>query len=156
VTLFIRKSHGITSLLACRNDLLTLLDGPYPGCPTKAILECDRALLICGGIGITAIFPWAYAHANAKLAWSVRESAAPLVDTLIPALNSMPEKDVRIGRRLEIDTLLDGEARSGWHKVGVVVCRLPGMCDNARALVSARARSVQGAAFELEVHAYSW
>lgn len=155
ITLFVRKSTGMTKALAAGTNILTLLDGPYPGNPAGSILKCDRVLLLCGGVGITAILPWIDSHPNVKLAWSVKEYAEPLTKSLDKALVRVVEKDVRIGQRLNIEELLFAEACGGWKRVGVVVCGPAGMCDDARAMVTAAAR--RGVAqFELEVHAYSW
>ncbi|KAL5093143.1 hypothetical protein Trisim1_011933 [Trichoderma cf. simile WF8] len=155
ITLFIRKSTGLTKALAAGTDILTLLDGPYPGNPIAPISQCDRVLLVCGGIGITAILPWVDSHPNVKLAWSVKEYASPLVDSVRKVLDRVVEKDLRIGHRLDIEDLLMEEAQAGWKRIGVVACGPDEMCDDTRALVTAVAKRGE-AQFELEVHAYSW
>ncbi|KAH8130726.1 hypothetical protein ACSS6W_006603 [Trichoderma asperelloides] len=155
ITFFIRKSRGFTKQLTAGTNILALLDGPYPGNPTAPILQCDRVLLICGGIGITAILPWIDSHPNVKLAWSVKEYASPLVDSVSKVLDRVVEKDVRIGHRLDIEELLAEDTQAGWKRIGVVACGPDGMCDDTRALVTAAAKR-GNAQFELEVHAYSW
>lgn len=155
ITLFIRKSKGFTKKLTAGTNILALLDGPYPGNPTAPILQCDRVLLVCGGIGITAILPWIDNHPNVKLAWSVKEYASPLVDSIGKVLDRVVEKEVRIGHRLDIEELLAEDAQAGWKRIGVVVCGPDGMCDDTRASVTAAAKRGD-AQFELEVHAYSW
>ncbi|KKP01903.1 ferric reductase transmembrane component 3 [Trichoderma harzianum] len=155
ITLFIRKSTGFTKALAAGTNILTLLDGPYPGNPIAPISQCDRLLLVCGGIGITAILPWVDNHPNVKLAWSIKECASPLVDSVRKVLDRVIEKDVRIGHRLDIEDLLMEESQAGWKRIGVVVCGPDGMCDDTRALVTEMAKCGE-AQFELEVHAYSW
>lgn len=154
LTLFVRRSAGITRAVAAGTDVLTLLDGPYPGNPAESIVRCDPVLLVCGSIGITAVLPWVDNHPNVKLAWSVKESGALLVDAVGRVLARVAEKDVRVGRRLDIEELLAEEARVGWKRVGVV-CGPDGILDDVRALAMAAARR-EGVAFELEVHAYSW
>ncbi|KAK7026116.1 hypothetical protein VNI00_015691 [Paramarasmius palmivorus] len=67
LTLFIKKSTGMTKYLKAENRLLTLLDGPYPNNSTASVLQCDRVLLIGGGIGITSLLPWLNSHPNVKL-----------------------------------------------------------------------------------------
>jgi hypothetical protein len=57
ITLFIKKSAGVTKHFRSHDSLLTLLDGPYPNNETRGILSCDRLLIIGGGIGITGILP---------------------------------------------------------------------------------------------------
>lgn len=155
LTFFIRKSAGLTRYLETNPSLPILLDGPYPNNATSSIMECDRVLLIGGGIGITALLPWKQAHRNVKLAWSVKAADSALIDAIHPALDTLPavDKDVRIGNRLDVRALLESEEAKGWGKVGVVVCGPGGLCDDARvAVVSMRGRGV----WVLEVDAYSW
>lgn len=155
LTLFIRKSTGMTRSLAAHTSLLTLLDGPYPNNSHDASLRCDRILLLGGGIGITGLLPWMNAHENVKLYWSVKASAASLVQAMDTALTKIKEKDVRIGQRLDIVALLREEVEAGWAKIGVVTCGPGGMCDDVRVAVF-EAGKMGGAVFELEVDAYSW
>ncbi|KAJ6257546.1 Ferric/cupric reductase transmembrane component [Drechslerella dactyloides] len=155
LTMYVRKSAGATKLLAANDNLLTFLEGPYPNSSTKEVLRCDRLLLISGGIGVTGLLPFVNNHWNVKLAWSVKESARCLVDDLQPALDGIADKDIRIGRRLDIKQLLDNEVDAGWERVGVVVSGPGGLCDDVRALVVAAARR-GNTVFELEVEAYSW
>ena len=154
ITLFVRKSTGLTRLLASHSSLLTLLDGPYPDNPTRGVLRSDRLLLIAGGVGITGVLPYIARHTNVKVCWSVRAAAEGLVRDLEGALSKV-EKDVRVGSRLDISALLAEEQSAGWDRVGVVVCGPAGLCDDARALVTAKARSGP-VIWELEVDAFSW
>jgi Ferric reductase like transmembrane component/FAD-binding domain len=155
LTLFIRKSTGMTKSLKAHDSLLTLLDGPYPNNPTKSVLRCGRLLLIGGGIGITGLLPWVNSHSNAKLCWSVKETAECLVQAMDGVLSGVSEKDVRVGRRLNIRALLSQEVHSGWAKIGVVACGPGGLCDDVRAAVAAAGKK-ERAIFELQVDAYSW
>lgn len=160
VTLFVKKSTGMTrSLSAATDNLPTLLDGPYPNNPTTGILHCDRILLIGGGIGITGLLPWIANHWNVKLCWSVRETARCLVDELEGVLSGLAEKDVRVGSRLYVDDILAEEMAAGWRKIGVVVSGPGGLCDDVRMAVAVAGRrrgGGGGTVFELEVDAYSW
>jgi hypothetical protein len=156
ITLIIRKSHGLTRSLKPHLSLPTLLDGPYPNNRPNAILECDRVLLLAGGIGITGLLPWTRSHANAKLWWSVRDKAACLVEELEGALSGVGEKEVRVGGRFDVRALLEEEGRVGWKRVGVVVCGPGGLCDEVRAVVAEMGRRGTGVVWELEVDAYSW
>lgn len=155
LTLIIRKSMGMTKFLKAHDSLVTLLDGPYPNNPTKSVLQCDRLLLIGGGIGITGLLPWINSHSNVKLCWSVRETAGCLVQTMHGVLSGVSEKDVRVGRRLDIRALLSQEVQSGWAKIGVVVCGPGGLCDDVRAAIAAAGKN-ETPVFELSVDAYSW
>ncbi|KAH8725772.1 ferric reductase like transmembrane component-domain-containing protein [Phaeosphaeriaceae sp. PMI808] len=157
ITLYVRRSTGITRLLHTNDSLFTLLEGPYPNNSVKSILRCDRVLLIGGGIGITALLPFAIGnHYNVKLAWSVKQSSQCLVNELHGALASIEEKEVRIGSRLDIASLLAKEAEAGWQRVGVVVSGPGGLCDVARQGVVEIAKKRKGTEWELEVEAYSW
>lgn len=156
LTLFIKKSTGMTKYLQAHDGLLTLLEGPYPNNSTKEVLRCDRLLLIGGGIGITGLLPWVANHWNVKLCWSVKETAKCLVEAVDSVLSGIAEKDVRIGSRLDVGKLLAEELDSGWRKVGVVVSGPGGLCDDVRAAVSAAGKKGTNTVFELEVEAYSW
>jgi hypothetical protein len=153
ITLFIKQSTGITKRLRAHGGLLTLLDGPYSSGHPGPVLRCDRILLIAGGIGITGILPWAYQHWNVKLVWSVSESARCLTEAI--DLGGVADKEVRVGRRFNVDELVDGEAVAGWERVGVVVSGPGSLCDDVRAAVAAAGRRAK-TVFELEVDAYSW
>ncbi|KAF2452346.1 ferric reductase like transmembrane component-domain-containing protein [Lineolata rhizophorae] len=155
LTLYVRKSTGMTKSLRADNSLLTFLEGPYPNNSTREVLRCDRLLLIGGGIGITGLLPFVNNHWDVKLAWSVKESAGCLVHDLDGVLRTVADKDVRIGTRLNVKQLLADEMEAGWEKVGVVVSGPGGLCDDVRAAV-VTAGKLGKTEFELEVEAYSW
>ncbi|KAK0723355.1 ferric reductase-like transmembrane component [Lasiosphaeria miniovina] len=155
ITLLIKKESGITSYLKTHGGMLTLLDGPYANNNAEDILRCDRVLLVAGGIGITGVLPWAQSHWNVKLAWSVAESARPLVEAVELGGLANLTKEVRVGSRFDVYALIAEEADAGWHRVGVVVSGPGGLCDDVRAAVVAAGRKGK-TAFELEVDAYSW
>ncbi|KAM0433174.1 hypothetical protein ACHAQK_009353 [Fusarium lateritium] len=157
VTLFVKKSTGITKYLRGHEKLLTFLEGPYPGSDTREVLRCDRLLLIAGGVGITSLFALIHNHWNVKLAWSVKEDARCLVHELEPALDSLTtaQTDIRVGSRFDITSLLDDEASAGWKRVGIVVSGPGSLCDDVRSAVAGMGRHSK-TVFELEVDAYSW
>lgn len=156
LTLFIRKGTGMLKTLQAQNDLLTLVEGPYPNNSTGQVLRCDRLLLIGGGIGITGLVPFIVNHWNVRLCWSVKESAKCLVDELDGVLAAVADKEVVIGHRLNVDKLLAQEVETGWAQVGVIVSGPGGLCDNVRAAVAVAAKQGRKTVFELEVEAYSW
>ena len=82
LTLFIKKSSGVTKSLLTHNSLLTLLEGPYSSNAIKQVLRCDRLLLVGGGISITSLLPWLTNHSNVNLYWSVKEMAKYLVEAV--------------------------------------------------------------------------
>lgn len=155
LTLYIRKSGGATKRLTTCDNLLTLVEGPYSNNSTVEVLRCDRLLLIGGGIGITGLLPFVNNHWNVKLAWSVKESARCLVEDLNNALSAIVDKEIRIGSRLDLRQLLEEEMKTGWKRVGVVVCGPGEICDDVRAAVVA-ADKLGNTEFELEVETYSW
>lgn len=155
ISLYVRKSQGLTKALANHASLLTLLDGPYPNNSTKSVLKTDRLILIAGGIGITATLPFISHHSNVKLYWSTKSGAQGLVDDLSTVLNGLGEKQISVGTRLDIATILEAEEAEGWKRIGVVVCGPGGLCDDVRHFVSRRGRAGQSV-WELDVEAFSW
>jgi NAD(P)H-flavin reductase len=156
LTFFIRKGTGSTKLLLAQNNLLTLIERTYPNNSSDQVLRCDRLLLIGGGIGITALVPFIANHWYVKLCWSVKQSAGCLVDELEEIAAPVDDKDIRIGRRLDIAALVIDEAEACWEKLGVVVSGPPQLCDDVRALVATIAKQYTQTEFALEVAAYSW
>lgn len=107
VTLLVKKAAGATKLIRPSPGLLTLLDGPYTNTSNaNRLLKCDRLLLVAGGIGITGVIPYVSLHPNVKLCWSVKQTAECLVRELSDALQRVEEKDVRVGRRLDVDRVV--------------------------------------------------
>ena len=155
ITIYAKKLGGITNRLRNKSDLLVLLDGPYRGNPSEGVLRCDRVLLIGGGIGITGLLTWAHAHANVKLSWCVKRTDEGLVQDLATALGKIADKEVQVGKRLDVESLLAQEVQAGWSRVGVVVCGPAGLCDDVRAAVVRFGRQVK-TVFELEVDAFTW
>lgn len=146
----------MTKLLRSKQNVLTLVEGLYPNNSSGYVLNCDRLLLVGGGIGITALAPFVASHYNVKLCWSVKEKAQCLVDELDDVLQQVHDKDIRTGSRLDIAALLAMETEAGWKKIGVVVAGPPQMCDDARAAITAQARKSRSTEFAMEAEAYSW
>ena len=142
LTIYVKRSAGMTRSLSSNDSLPVLLEGPYSSNSNRDILRCDRVLLIAGGIGITGILPFLKNHWNIKLAWSVKESAKCLVDDLDGAMAQLasPDKDVRVGSRINVNQLLAEEITAGWERVGVVVSGPAELCHDVRAAVSAAGR----------------
>ncbi|KAH8173486.1 ferric reductase like transmembrane component domain-containing protein [Sarocladium implicatum] len=157
ITLFVKKSSGLTKSLGSHNGLLTLVEGAYHNTDIQNVLCCDRLLLIAGGIGITGVLPLLHHHRNVKLAWSVKEEAQCLIDEIAPAAKavSAAQVDVRLGRRFDVSELINAEVETGWERVGVIVSGPGSLCDDVRATVAAAGRRSK-TIFELEVDSYSW
>jgi predicted ferric reductase len=155
LTFFIKKNNGLTKHLWSNSlTTTTLVEGPYGGSSRNPILLCDRLILVAGGIGITAILPFAHAHPNVKVYWSMRESQAAMAKELSPGLRHV-EQDIVVGTRLDLVELLEKEVKGGWKDVGVVVCGPGGMCDDLRREV-VRVSKEQKVKIELDVEAFSW
>lgn len=155
ISLLIKKNTGMTHNLKEHSRLLTFLDGPYPKYSSKEVLKCDRVLLIGGGIGITGLIAWINVHPNVKLAWSMKAASGALIDELEPVLQSPAQKDVLVGRRIDIERLLGKEVQGGYKSIGVVVCGPGGLGDDVRATVARLGRH-EKIIFQLEVDDFSW
>ena len=156
ISLYVRKSTGLTKILAAHTSLLTLLDGPYRNNSTAAVLRTDRLVLIAGGVGITAVLPFIAHHPNVSLHWSLKSSSQGLADDLATVLEGLREKHVHVGERLDVGALLEREAGEGWERIGVVTCGPGGLCDEVRSVVGMRAKTSSGVRWELDVEAFSW
>jgi predicted ferric reductase len=155
ITFFIKKNNGLTKHLFS-NTLITttLIEGPYNSTSTRPVLLCDRLILVAGGIGITAVLPFAHAHPNVKIFWSMRDSQAAMVKGLQPGLSHI-EQDIIVGKRLDIAGLIEREVEGGWKDLGVVVCGPGQMCDVLRKEV-VRVSKEKKVRIELDVEAFSW
>ncbi|CAI6332360.1 unnamed protein product [Periconia digitata] len=154
ISLFVRRSAGMTRALKAHASLTTLLDGPYPNNKPASVLKTDRLVLLAGGIGITGILPFLAHHHNVKLHWSVKQNTQGLVDTLGEVLNNVREKEISVGR-FDLEGILAKEAQTGWGRIGVVVCGPGGMCDEVRSIVARKGREGK-VVWELDVEAFSW
>lgn len=157
ITFFIKKRRSMTASLKAQERLLVLVEGPYPTTPRKSLMRNDRLLLIGGGIGITGLVPYLRAHSNVKMFYSVKAADEGLVTHLRPVFDGLHEKQIIVGKRLDLTALLHEEAHAGWSNIAVVVCGPASMCDDTRAIVSQLGRArAGGCSFELAVDAFSW
>ena len=155
LTLFVRKKASMTGFLKAQEGLLALVEGPYPTIPAEAILQSDRLLLVGGGIGITGLIPYLDTHPNVKLLYSVKTADEALVSSLSTVLEQVCEKDISMGRRLNLTSLLRDEAAVGWSRVAVVLCGPAGMCDDVRAIVTRLGRDMASKCrFDLDVDTF--
>lgn len=155
ITFFIKKKSGLTRhLWSTSLTTTTLVEGPYTGTSSRPVLLCDRLILIAGGIGITAVFPFVPSHSNVKIYWSMRANQSGMSNEISPALKGV-ENDIVTGGRLDLEGLLNKEAAGGWKDLGVVVCGPGGMCDDVRQLV-VRISKERKVNIELDVEAFAW
>jgi predicted ferric reductase len=155
ISLFVRKSTGMTHAIAAHSSLITLLDGPYPNNHPSTVLKTDRLILIVGGIGITGALPFIAHHQNVKLFWSIKTRNQGLVDGMSGVLGGIREKEINVGSRNDLARILEREEEVGWARVGVVVCGPGAMCDEVRSLVAKKGKSGK-VIWELDVEAFSW
>jgi predicted ferric reductase len=137
ITFFIRRRGGLTARLAATDistPLTALIEGPYRSVHHSPILQVDRLIIIAGGVGITAVLPYVAHHRNITLHWGMRQAQQDLVEHLQPALGLVAANDrqVVLGKRLDIGRIIENEVRDGWSLIGVLVCGPGGMCDDVR------------------------
>lgn len=79
-----------------------------------------------------------------------------LVNDITPSLHPACERDVKIGSRFDVGSVIEAELASwGSSLIAVVVCGPVGMCDDVRKEV-VRMSKATGAKIELKVEAFSW
>jgi predicted ferric reductase len=155
ITFFIKRNNGLTRRLwDMIQPVTTLVEGPYHSTSTRPVLLCDRLILIGGGIGITALFPFIAAHPNVKLHWSMRDEQDAMIQEIQPALEHV-EHNIIVNQRLNITELIQYEVQTGWTDIGIVVCGPGSLCDDVRR-ETVRIGSETGVKFELDVDAFSW
>lgn len=155
ITFFIKRNNGLTKRLWNMIQPITaLVEGPYRSTSTRPVLLCDRLILIGGGIGITALFPFVAAHPNVKLHWSMRDEQDAMIQEIQPALEYV-EHNIIVNQRLNITELIQCEVANGWRDIGIVVCGPGALCDDVRR-ETVRIGNESGVKFELDVDAFSW
>jgi hypothetical protein len=161
LSFIIRTHSGTTSLLRSRSSLPVLVEAPYTGSilqPTHTTLNNHpRLLCIAGGVGITALLPLiASHHGSRKLAWGVRHAS------LLEGMRDLTENnamtgvaiETTVGRRMDVNALIEEEASRGDGSLAVVVSGPPGMADEVRlAVVRVAARACE---VEFIEESYSW
>jgi uncharacterized membrane protein YozB (DUF420 family) len=164
VTLFVKKGRGLTGRLVPTASLLTWLEGPYHDRSSEAVVRADRLVCLAGGVGITGVLGHASTHNNSKLYWSLRDSDAALAQNLEDMTTlSVEESEVKIGERFNVRQVLEAEAAllndtKRPRQLGVIVCGPPGLCDEAREVVTrmGRQRAEANPVFILAVEAFCW
>ncbi len=154
LTFFIRNQAGITSQLRARHSLPVLVESPYGHHPDLS--SYPSLIGIAGGVGITAVLPALRSHAGyAKLYWGVR--AMGIVEALSPDLIGI-EKEVAVGKRLDLRDLLEREVAAEDGDVAVVVSGPAGMADDVRAIVSEMGRRRDGKKRRIELveESFTW
>lgn len=151
-TFFARVRDGCTKNLALRAqagpaNLGVIVDGPYhhSGDLGTLLEPCSDVIYLAGGVGITALLPFARSIAKpSQLFWSMRK--AGLSTSMKAALSALPptvEVDVSSSQRLDVNSILEKAmaAAGSDGAVGVVVCGPAGMADDIRLKVVQLARN---------------
>jgi hypothetical protein len=132
VTFFVRRQAGMTSLLSSRKRLPVLIESSYGSLSDVAYYP--NLIAIAGGVGIVTVLPLLRGHlGRSKLFWSMRNASLlePLRDDI-----AMYDKEVRIGRRLDIAEILEREIAGDNGKGACVVVSGPGaLADEVRKIV---------------------
>jgi predicted ferric reductase len=132
VTFFVRRQKGLTALLSSRKRLPVLIESSYGSLSDLA--HYPNLIAIAGGVGIVTCLPVMRSHpGRSKLYWSMRNQS--LLDALRDDV-SMFDKEVRIGKRLDIADILEREIAGDNGKGACVVVSGPGaLADEVRKIV---------------------
>lgn len=161
LSFIIRTHSGTTSLLRARSSLPVLVEAPYTGSvlhPLHATLNHHpRLLCIAGGVGVTALLPLLASHRGSrKLAWGVRHAS------LLGGLRDLTESnamagvfvETAVGRRINVQALVEEEVARADGSLAVVVSGPAGMADEVRLAVARVA--ARGCEIEFVEESYSW
>ena len=161
LSFIIRTHSGTTALLRQRSSLPVLVEAPYTGSvlhPTHDTLNHHpRLLCIAGGVGVTALLPLIASHRGSrKLAWGMRHAS------LLEGMRDLTENnamagvaiETTVGRRMDVNALVEEEASRTDGSLAVVVSGPPGMADEVRLAVARVA--ARGCEVEFIEESYSW
>jgi hypothetical protein len=137
VTFYVRRQAGMTALLSARKRLPVLIESSYGSLSDVAYYP--NLIAIAGGVGIVTVLPLLRSHpGRSKLFWSMRN--ATLLEPLREDI-AMFDKEVRIGKRLDIADILEREIAGDKGKDTCVVVSGPGsLADEVRRIVSEMGR----------------
>lgn len=133
ITFFVRRRDGLTGLLASRAKIPVLVESSYGS--LHSLRTHPNMIAIAGGVGIVTVLPLLRTHpGRSKLYWGLRTSG--LLDALTNDLEGV-DKDVFIGHRMDVRTILEQELCGDRAKGAVVVVSgPPGLSDDVRAVVA--------------------
>jgi hypothetical protein len=151
MTFLIKVNTGITVLLKNRTSIPVLVEAPYAG--PADLSEYSNMVVIAGGVGITAVLPLVRAHAGrSKLYWGARTQT--LIDEMSSSLSGV-DKELFVGKRMDISQVLDNELKGETGHSVVVVSGPHSMCDDVRYEVGRLARS-EKISVKLVEESFSW
>ena len=152
LTFHIRLQSGLTRRLGSRTRLPVLVESSYG--QHEDLSRYPLLIGIAGGVGITALVPLLRSHpGRTKLFWGARSSA--IVEDLEDTLAGV-DKEVFIGKRMDVFHVLDQELGDRSERAVVVVCGPSGMLDHARMAVSRLGREKGKISVRLAEESFSW
>lgn len=131
LTFFIRSCAGATALLRQHRELPVLVELGYVA--SYSIPPALSLICLAGGVGITAVIPVLQSHlGKKKLYWSCRsrilaEAVEPLVEGVA--------KDVLVGGRYDLKSVLEAEVAAGVGEIVVFVSGPRSMMEDVREIV---------------------
>jgi len=182
-TFYVRRRGGLTAkftqLAQSSKGTIVLVESSYgpeqmsiiPSPTARPSLQYPNTIFIAGGVGITAVIPLlnhtstiSPALGVSKLFWGVRTE--PLVRSVEQLLGQEHigsggtsrwkniEVTLSVGKRFDLQALLEAELSNVQGGTTVVVCGPPGMADDARVAVTALGR--KGVVVRLTEESFSW
>lgn len=133
ITFFIRQREGLTGLLASRIKIPVLVESSYGS--LHSLRTHPNLVAIAGGVGIVTVLPLLRIHpGRSKLYWGLRTQG--LLGALTDDLEAV-EKEVFVGQRMDVRSILEQELSGNRAKGAVVVVSgPPALADDVRAVVS--------------------
>ncbi|KAL8659665.1 MAG: hypothetical protein Q9202_007018 [Teloschistes flavicans] len=152
LTFVLRTKTGLTKQLRGHGALPVLVESAYG--PHEDLSEYSLLICIAGGVGVTACLPYLRAHAgSSKLFWGVRSQG--IVDAMALLLAGV-EKEVFVGRRMNVTEVLQKELHGNGSSIAVLVSGPSGMADEVRCAVSEIGKRSKGVKVKLLEEAFSW
>ncbi|KAL8708937.1 MAG: hypothetical protein Q9220_006269 [cf. Caloplaca sp. 1 TL-2023] len=152
LTFLLRTKLGITGRLSRHSTLPVLIESGYG--QHEDLSQHSSLICIAGGVGITACIPYLRAHPGAaKLYWGVRSPG--IIETMTPSLGGV-EREVFVGRRMNIGAVLDKELTPENGSIVVLVSGPSEMADEVRCVVNRIGRERRGVKVKLVEEAFSW
>lgn len=152
MTFLLRTGSGLTSKIRSHVSLPVLVEAPY-GTHTD-LSEHSLMIGIAGGVGITAVLPYIHSHpGRTKLFWGARSSG--IIDDMKSSLKGV-DKEVFVGKRMNVSDVLGRELCDPTERVVVVVCGPPSLSDEVRVAVAQLGAGKGQVSITLVDEAFSW
>jgi hypothetical protein len=156
LTFFVRVHDGMTKHLANRigKSLPVLVEGGYGG--IHSLAAYPQLTAIVGGVGITTVLPLLRAHpGRARLFWGVKNEKLVAAVRATGLLDGIDVVEISVGRRLDLQAVLETEIDGLAKEPAVVVSGPAGMADDVRSLTAKIMRKT-GVNVKLIDESFSW